>query len=391
MNEHILPWDCKAFTLLVVLYPILHLYGIGLPNVSVADVMLAVFIAYDLTRMVGTRELHLYPEWIPFAVYVLFAVMLGDASSEMLAGLRFLAYLYSVAWLTPNYFDFSYGIVVLEKAVIAASAWAIVQAIGIYAFGRYIPGTLNFLPIMREDLLTYGEGYRSGVLRVRSFFGEPAHFAAYVLLYIQLVLDVYGVSKRRRRLVLAVAALVFSVSNLGYIGLAWVWFVYFASRLTSAAKTGVVDVRGLLGGIASALTLPAFLAWFTNTEVFATFVRRIDPEGGSVRGRLDGYYVFQPGVVGDQAIRVFGHGFDDSQVIHYLPSIPLFYWRFGYLGTALFFLAVLISLSRNRERAGLHVVLLFILLGIGSELFASYLLILFMAFVNTCCTDKGIQ
>ncbi len=384
----------KLFTISIILYPLFSLYSGGISSLTIADIVFLPLFGLGLLRNQKNKENYYHNQWVIYVIYFIFyslTIILYDGQySYAFKNIRFLVYIASIAFLIPNFFEKYYGINFFRNVCRAASIFGIIQAIGIYVFHFYISGTIRFLTVVRDDLENYGSNYTSGVLRVRSFFGEPAHLAAYLALGLIICLfEDYPENKkifsRTHDCILITLAMIFSVSSTAYYLLVLIWGIFFINYMKIHKIPKAVFIRNFV----VVFIIVLGLYFFTGTDLFKTFYNRnFSERADSYNGRMSGYGIFNF-ESRNLLYTIFGNGFVDSKnygYYHFLPSIPLFYWRMGVLGLVMFAFVIIVSMLKCETLCQKTVLLILTILGIGTQAYASYTLMLYMSFI--LCVDN---
>lgn len=188
----------RLFTIFLVLFQLIFLYATPIESISMADAILILIYPFLIFKLIKTKKLVLSKlniNLLLFLFYVLFQFVvlyilkdipfLNDAA---LRTGRFVFYLITVICIAPNFFDVKLGVKVLKYISIISTIFLIFQILMVRFVGVYIPGTVPGLQLMRSDLLDFNQNIMNAgyLIRPRSFFSEPAHYATYVLLYLAI-------------------------------------------------------------------------------------------------------------------------------------------------------------------------------------------------------------
>ena len=372
------------FTTLVIVYPILSVYYSGFSSLTVADVLLLILLVPIFFHYFRYKKISIRKSWIPFLIFLVVQFLVlnlhGIDDYGIMRIFRFALYYLVIAIGNSEFFDINYGHKVLRNISLCVSIFGLIQAVGIYVFGVYIPGVLKFLPIMREELLTYGSEYVSGTLRVRSVFGEPAHLAIYLCVYLIISLLSEG-KKNIREALIVTLCLIFSVSSTAYYLLFFIWGVYLLKSLWEKRD---VSANTVIYVICVCFICVIGIIILFNSGLWKLFWERNFVTGSSISGRISGYeQAFNKMYTPDVLNRLFGHGYDDyrgTYQFHYFAGIPLLYWYMGYVGLGLFLLIILWEFIISKGIVSKMLIIVIFMLGFVEQIYVSYNLMLYMTF-----------
>lgn len=371
----------KIYTILIIFYPILGIYSSGISTLSIADVLLLAIFVLGIVQLNRNKRFNINREWLSYLLFVIFHTLIisffiVDFRSSFMTFLRYAVYMVSIVFFVPNLFDRSTGIATLRVSSYIVSIFAIIQAIGIYIFHRYIPGVIPFLKISREELLSYGSNYSSGILRIRSLFAEPAHLAAYLTICLAVCLFVDAHKRNWVEAAVISIALLLSVSSTAYFMLLFVWVgyivFYFIRNKNRLTKRRIISMAFFL------LIIGCVIIFVLHSSLFEALIKR-NPRAMGLR--TDGYSIFADTALQNPLHRLFGNGFVDCKAHHYLPSYPLQFWRFGWIGLVIWFVLNARILMKQNKPYQRMVELCFIVMCVGTMMAASNFIMITMALV----------
>ena len=371
----------KLFTLLIIIFPALFLYYSGLSSLSVADVLLISCHLFFLFDLIKNNKIILFNKiWIVYLLYLIFNYMIllfYIGSNDFYKFLRYFLYVSTLVFLVPVYYDFRFGIKAIKVFGVSVAIFTILQAVFLHLFGFYIKGYLPFLPIMREELINYGDTVGT-YFRVRGIFGEPAHLGTYLSLVLIGIL--LGEEKKDHICAIIVTiAMLFSGSNTAYILIVVIWG---GSIILNIKQINHVNSKGVIKIIGVGILFLIIIYFFTQSNLYTLATRRYD---ASYSGRMDGYSIFFDNNY-TPFEKLFGHGYVTST--SYLPSYPLIYFRYGYLGLYLILFMLILTVVKYRSAFQLMCLFSLIILSAGTEVFNSYNIMYFMAGVFTHCNKN---
>lgn len=368
----------KIYSWIVILSPILGLYYSFIPFVTISNLMIMIFLIYAL----GVKGKILCDKSaIYLLVYIVLNLMYGvcvnDSSTYFdLVGstLRYLLYIFCIAFCTNKYFDYLYGRVALIRIGEITSIYLGIQFLLAEFFGVFLPGGLPFFETTRMDMRTHIQYAAQYGYRPRSLFGEPAHFCQYVLLALTILLfdDGLHIKKKKRIIIIYILSILISRSLLGIFVLAFILCIYALKSLFSKEKRVVAN---LIIIIPVALGIITFVAM--NTSVGISVVQRLT--GGSfwTDNRMSGIFVFADIMKDNKLSWFLGNGLINFDV--YLNSYFWWLYSFGIIG--LIVLGIFFVKAYKRAGAlGKYIFMVLLFLGLGSELFLGIYMLLYLSF-----------
>lgn len=349
---------------MVVLFPILSIYGIGVSTINWANIfMLIVFgvIIISPNRLDLKKDIS-YPILF-LSFYVLFelvhSIIIDENTTEIvLRTFRYLAYLLFLAFFTKKYFSFEYGKRVYCYVAIFAICFIVFQTILLKISGIYISGYIPGAPILNDGVVDFAnnlERYanpKEFLVRPRSIFEEPAHFSQDVLAVLALVLfSDWKDGKKLKWGFFVTFGLLLSMSNTGFLVGIIVWLNYFFRN----SKKYIYLFPVVIIVVVAVYYLP-----ITQSIIDRLF------DGRSAGGRFNGYsYVFDSELSLSEFL--FGHGMINTQKLNvYLAGYARLFWYFGVTGILLF-ASVFIALYKSGNNQQRELLIIAILLNIGSD------------------------
>lgn len=385
----------KVFTIFLVLFQLLFVYATPIPGFSVADVMLLLLLPLMTLNLIKKNKINLviYKPLYFILVYIIFQMLiifiLKDESSVIDIGtrtMRFTIYLITLIVFVPVYFDIKLGIKILRYVCIISTLFLFIQIILVKTTGVYLPGTLSGLPIMRDELSIFNNNVTQwGVLvRPRSFFTEPAHYAGYNLLY--LVLGLFSEKNNIKQYISEVVVsvgLILSNSTTGILICLIIWMIWIIKQIikSDSRKNKLITLIIIM------LVIPILLEIIVSSNNFQILIQRVFDAntgglGGAAIGRLGNYStVFS--LEGKSIYKViFGRGM--VELPFFMPSIARIFYYYGIVGIALFAYLLIYMLKKINKNKRI-IILLIVLLGIGSDSIFGYNLLYYFMFL--CWTN----
>lgn len=375
MNKSIFVEDNNInilFTTIIVLFPVLSLYGVGLGTFTLGDFLLCCILIIEFVFNHKRKTKFSLP-FLIFSLYILLQLIINFIfteleSGELLRTLRYLFYVIVIALCIPNYFNQIYASKLCVIFSIISIIMIIIQTFSFVVLGKYIPGYIPGLPILREELISFSEkGVTDslGLLRPRSFFGEPAHYAQYILLGLTIILF----NKRTHKPLLIlffIIGVLLSVSSTGILCLLFLLAVYGINNLRNIVKYIPLIIIALIG------------LYFS--VYFQGFLTRIN-NGKSTEDRFSGYEILFQDETSYPNI-LFGKGMIEIDIdkMGYLAGYPRLILYFGIVGTVLFLFSLFYK-YKNKSQFGKILIILFAILNFGTEVALGPFLILYIGYI----------
>ena len=223
-------WN-KYFAFFIAILPILDIYGLGFPGISIGKLIITVILIIGIAC--GMYGFPSFPKgFMVYFLYMLiipqiFAVFsggafLGDIVYKSIGSIYFMLILgYGYKYIKLKDFIKYY-----EITVVVCCLFFLIQEIASALFNIKIIGLLP-LPLTNMDSLEAQINLLRNLSRSSSFFLEPAHFAQHLSIY--LVLKIF--SERKRffdwKSIFISLIIIFLRSGTGYMILLLVWVAFF--------------------------------------------------------------------------------------------------------------------------------------------------------------------
>lgn len=334
INESVLRKYC---TVVLVLFPLLGLYGVFSRSVTFAD--LAIIPAIGVIVLFGLMDGFQVSEnlYICFAAWFLFTALIISpfwkglfSAGTITSILQNTIYFATVILIAPTYFDCKLAFKVYSNVVLLLSGILFIQVALHFVTGSITPWVLNsrFFPAVYvpEDFFTGGylAMIQNTSYRPSSLFSEPALFAQYVTPC--LILNLYKKNKNRKSfvtvlLVTVSVLLAGSANGIVYVLTAWGLFgIHFVAEKVANKQTRFKVWFVVLMFLVIAL-LPKVLEAFSGLmgSLFVRFGEILDLKGissGSMRV-VRGWQIFAGLSIPE---KIFGIG--TGNIIPYLNLHP---------------------------------------------------------------------
>ncbi len=369
----------KIYTALIILFPILSIYSIGLYTITIADfimIVLSVAMLFSMLFQKGYRKVVYAPLVVTACLIIIHMLFVFILNGEFVIGqitlrtLRFSFYIFNISIFIFNYFDLDFGYKMLKKTTLFATFFLFVQYIGMKIFGIYISGFIPGIPLIKTNYRSYLYD-RFYVLknlnRPYSIFEEPSHYAVYVILYFSIALF----SKNKKELpyiFLVLLGIVLSKSAAGYIMVIAMLTIYMIKLFIVA-----MDDDNAKKKLNVVLFAPMGIIFFTQTNIYAEFMNRFK---FAFFGRFENF--FAPFLVNINDKILIGSGMVELDI--YLPAISRILLFFGIIGF-FFFLILTVYIFQNGLKGNRVVIFLLIVSTMGTEILFGKFVVTYLAFI----------
>ena len=391
-----LPLIDKVIIWLLILSPILKIYGIGPFNLC----EFLTWGAIGIGMLKHSLNFKMPALLLCYFIYLLSATFLSCFFnlSELLGRSFGVVHSLLVFALFFSIKDVGYLYKVYKYFTLVAIVLFFAQEISYATTGVRISGLLPFLPLNStfsdfENTYSFHDFLRL-VKRSSSFFSEPAHFAQFLLPFLPLSLYF---ERGRKKIIypsLAVVSLFILQSGNGIVGLCVLLtiYIYYCFRYLSVGYKIVL-----------AATVAAFLAFgvrsFVSSEIGQQYWGRssellsttgdAEDASGFVRIYL-GYYVYNEYSVFEKIIGINNFTEIQSKVsqspygyllndVLYFNTIQNYLIKAGLIGLS-FFLLLLREIYRRNNICGKSIIITFLILSFMSSLYLTPVMILYLLF-----------
>ena len=370
------------YSISMLLLPILFQYSTGVSTITIGDVLLFISLIYLVIAQKG--KIIIKPILVLFIIYILIQTLFikNEVLFTLNTTLRFSFYIICCGLLFSLKIDSNVIIKYYKAICILVTTIIIIQTIAYRVFGIVIPGVLQFLKLTDESLYNYEYAlYHTNSQRCMSVFGEPSHFALYVLPCALICL--LGSERLSKKNVLQAGFIILGIlvsttftGLLGLFAVILIWLYYYWKNKRIKARTFIVIMLlGILG-----------LLFYQNS-----FVGRYLADGAIYQrqsfGRFDGYtYIAE--LKSSTIELLLGHGMNDTGRSKgvYLAGWARMIYYYGFIGSFIYVWTLLAF--RKKHSLSLGVMLLLFVLSIGTEVNFSPFLVVYILLVQAADTYK---
>ncbi|MCZ8532019.1 hypothetical protein [Psychrobacillus psychrodurans] len=384
----------KLFTIFLMFFQLLILYATPIPGLSVADILLIIMYPFLILSVIRKNETLIKVRYFPLMIFFVYIIMqylficfIKDTSflnETFMRTIRFLFYLFTVIFIAPQIYDVKLGMRVLKYISLVSTFFLFFQILVVKFMGVYIPGTVPGLPLMRVELEEFNQYIMQAtyLIRPRSLFAEPAHYASYVACF--LVLGLFTKKNKKREYIpelIVTIGLVTSNSATGMIAAGVIWSSWGIHKILSV-NLNKINLGMLLS---TTILTPILFICVISSSYLPIFIERVfggaQGFGGSALiGRMGNFgEAFSVGNLSVFEI-LFGRGMID--IIDYIPAVPTLFLYYGLVGLSLFLMILLVTFYIVELRAKIILILVFILSLGGDAIFGPNCLFFFLFLMN---------
>lgn len=374
----------RIYTIIVVFFPLLSIYVSPVSGVDLGTLLfcgIGVFVFFE-----NFNKIKIQKELLLLLFYTLSITIFSLASftlyspkvSILMRVFRFLILLFIFSFCNERYFNFKYGLRLLQKITIIASIYLIIQSsvysVTGYILPKFIPGLTRLKGIVDNRILSeYANFYRP-----TSFFLEPSsfvYFSALMLVCSLFINSSFLIKKRTLTAILITVAMILSTSGQGFIVVVVVWGYWIILLIRKNQKRLKMYKRRIF------LFLPFIFIWVIQSEIIKKILGRIfvkDLEAMSaVDARAGGYDMFNQLPV---VRKIIGVGFGNLPDNIYFSSIADILFTLGIVGLIIIFCFYFKLFRKGEKFQKLLCVISFILM-IGGGLFTATYLVFYLSFM----------
>ena len=346
---------------LIVLTPVMTQYSFrALPNISIFDWILLFVFLVNLFRKKIKIENH-YLLWGIFAIlHTLIAYNFAKTNAviglDFSGGIHIGLYYLVIAVVLPNIRNPQKFEKYIHSLIVFATLYLIMQVVVYYLFHYYISGTIKFF-YYNEALDRFQSSMNNSiqsVIRCRSIFFEPSHYAVITSIAMALVLDPQRNDKKSRCLsILYSVGIILSLSSAGIILCLVLWIRYFFSLILQRkiSKSTMLKIGGLLFLAVIALiilqqlglieyVLNRTLGTSTKTNALYNRVGHISTILSDLKAK-DGWFVF-------------GLGWIDYE--NFLPEFVMTFLSYGVIGCLVLLLCLFSKIKKGYQAFNLLII-----------------------------------
>lgn len=371
MTKHILS---KMYILAGIMLPILFAYTTPVKGLTYGDAFLLFAIGCMLLQCsiveIQNSIFYIMLYIIGVSFYVIFFESV--ANLHIMTTGRYLIYLIYILFMPMTYEHKEYAIRIYKKVCTFAALILVIQFVALNTIGYAVPGVVRFLPLTDENLYDYSYAvFYTNSRRCMSLFGEPSHYAMYVLPCLAFCLLR---NKRVRNKDLCLAGIisltiVMSSTFTGIFAMIFVWGFWIVQNV-------VKKYISLKLSLIVTFSVIAFFSLLLNTKL-GNYLLNGEIYKSQSTGRFEGYtYLMNLDMSNTQIL--LGHGMDDigSNGIYLAGWARLVYY-YGIIGATLYTICLWNCTMKNKM--GRTILLLLFVIMIGSEanfmpMFVTYML-----------------
>ncbi len=348
----------KIFTVLLVLYPVIHVYDSPIGSLCLADILLLLLYPFLLFRLLKKRTIKIDKGLLFLLVFVLANLLVIPILHISDIGLiirnqgHFMIVLITLAIFVPNLFEKKIGIRLLCHVSLVSSLYLIAQVILLHVFGIVLGAHLPFLTANISE---------NGHIRPFAFFSEPAAFGMFNAVGLATVIAWKPFKEKMNRAseMIITFAMLLSLSSTAVALLVIVWLWYMISTLCKEHKLFKANPMTIS---AFFVVVVLFVIANSKIDIISFIYRHVAPaSNGSmaagVYGRLGNISSMKLDYSFHMSEVIFGHGMIDLTL--FLPATVRTYLYFGVVGCVtliLYFLRLFIN--SNRYGKGIVIIVL---------------------------------
>ena len=382
----------KLFCTILILQPLLKLYGIGVIGGTFADYTLIIMVIIMLIKQ-GKNVFKLTGkknsiEFIPIMLCVILNIFFTwnfsfEIGNQIIYWIRYILYYFVLIYGIKKYYSVETGYKIYEIASIISTIFLIIQYLAYIFMNRIILG--QFGPLALTDLKQHKQFYDTyatcNLFRPESFFSEPSHYATFICGFL-LICSMRQINKKNI-LIMAFCSLgiLLSGSTTGLCGAVFVWTL-FSLRLMKQ-KNSIVYLLPII-----VIAVVVFL-FVSQTVSFQIMMQRTFNSRDAIKSRFD--WVDSLHILRSPLTWMFGYG-SSSDVIEltgWIPGWAIILVQYGIIGIVLFMLSYMM-LFLHSNKNGKIILVYFMMMGIGTELVADeYVLVLLPFVINKFGNEFG--
>ena len=373
----------KLFCTILILQPLLKLYGIGAIGGTFADYTLIIMVIIMLIKQ-GKNVFKLTGkknsiEFIPIMICVILNIFFTwnfsfEIGNQIIYWIRYILYYFVLIYGIKKYYSVETGYKAYEIASIISTIFLIIQYLAYIFMNRIILG--QFGPLALTDLKQHKQFYDTyaayNLFRPESFFSEPSHYATFICGFL-LICSMKQINKKNI-LIMAFCSLgiLLSGSTTGLCGAVFVWTL-FSLRLMKQ-KNSIVYLLPII-----IIAVVVFL-FVSQTVSFQIMMQRTFNSRDAIKSRFD--WVDSLHILRSPLTWMFGYG-SSSDVIEltgWIPGWAIILVQYGIIGIFLFILSYIL-LFMHSNKTGKIILIYFMMMGLGTELVADEYVLVLLPFV----------
>lgn len=243
----------KIYTLLLVLYPITNIYGIGVQGMSLGKILLLISGFYILANE-RIASLRFPPRYFKFAVWMLLVPFLyilsswTNVQSICYKSLGLIVFILLVG-ISIRIVKVDLALRYFRMTTLAVTSFFYIQYTFDKVLGLKILGIIPGLPLADSTSTDMYVSMQSKLTRYCSFFLEPSHFAVYISLFLAIKLMLLKGKVFERDVLFVFIALILLQSGNGYsclIAIAIAYVISNKSYILCSMKRIIITITTIL-------------------------------------------------------------------------------------------------------------------------------------------------
>ena len=384
----------KAIIWLLLLSPILHIYGFGPINLCDLLTWVALLIGFLNHRLNFNLPFKINHYFIYLLIVTVFSCL--TSTVELFGRCFGVVHSFLIFSLFFVIKDFDYLYRSYKILVLISLSLFFAQELSYSLTGVRISGLIPFLPLNStfsnfDNTFSFRE-FVTKVYRSSSFFSEPAHFAQFILPFLPLSLYLEKGKKRVLYILLTIVALFLLKSGNGIIGLSAFFisfFIYYARTLSFLRKILILFFIALISAFGAKYIVNSDIGqkYMNRSEEVVSVSDDADDASGFVRIYL-GYFIYGDYNLVEKIIGINNFTQLQSKIssnkygylldgVLYFNTIQHFLLKAGIIGL-IFFLLWLKGIYKGNNICGKSIVLLFFVLSFVSSIYLTPTMILYL-------------
>lgn len=373
----------KIFCFILILQPLLRLYGISAIGGTFADyalILVALFILIKNGKKIfilsnNKNAVELMPIMICVLLNIFFTWNTSfDIGNQIIYWIRYILYYFVLIYGIKKYYSVDIGYSIYRFVSIISTLFLIFQYMAYVFLGKIVLG--QFGPLALTDLKQHMEFYDTyaayNLFRPESFFSEPSHYATFICCFL-ILCSLKAVNKKNLFLMAFCSlGILLSGSTTGLLAVMFIWGI-FVLRLVKQ-KNKVIYLFPIL------IIAVVIIIFVSQTVSFQIMMQRTFNSKDAINSRFD--WVDSLHVLTTPVDWMFGLG-SSSDVIEltgWIPGWVIILVSYGIVGVGLYVISY-IMLFIHSNKAGKIILIFFMFMGLGTELVADEYVLVLLPFV----------
>lgn len=268
----------KLFTLGIILFPVLNIYGVGIPGLSVGKFFLLIIIFCEMLLAPKMTGICIPKRLIPFVLWMLLSPLIYCFTDWLVVSSMVYKFIgVSGFWLTIAFayrlIDWNLAVKYYEKCVVLFSIIFLVQLIFYFTVNLNLSLIIPSFPLADASSSDYYVNMQSSLQRQSSVFLEPAHFSVYISIFLILALrKSKGLAANLKSVLFITIVMLLTRSGNSYLSLIIIYTLYFIMNI----KTVFVNKKGLIFILACLFFATPMYNRIRNVEEFNNLFSRVN-------------------------------------------------------------------------------------------------------------------